>query len=196
MFESTDDGATWYDLSDGLPNAPILDLTLNGDGSKLFVANYGRGVYELPLTTSTSGGAGGTVPATLALSLGAAPSFGSFTPGVAKDYSASTTADVLSTAGDAALSVTDASGTASGHLVNGSFSLPQPLQAQASSPAAGTGSAFAAVSGTPLGLLSWAAPVSHDPVTIALRQTIGANDALRTGSYSKTLTFTLSTTTP
>jgi len=33
-------------------------------------------------------------------------------------------------------------------------------------------------------------------VTIALRQTIGAKDALRTGSYSKTLTFTLSTTTP
>jgi hypothetical protein len=33
-------------------------------------------------------------------------------------------------------------------------------------------------------------------VTIALRQTIGANDALRTGSYSKTLTFMLSTTAP
>jgi hypothetical protein len=44
--------------------------------------------------------------------------------------------------------------------------------------------------------LSWSIPVSHDPVTIALRQTIGANDALRTGSYTKTLTFTLSTTTP
>jgi hypothetical protein len=38
--------------------------------------------------------------------------------------------------------------------------------------------------------------VSNDPVTIAFKQHIGANDPLRTGSYSKTLTFTLSTTTP
>jgi hypothetical protein len=33
-------------------------------------------------------------------------------------------------------------------------------------------------------------------VSLGFRQLIGANDALRTGSYSKTLTFTLSTTTP
>jgi hypothetical protein len=52
------------------------------------------------------------------------------------------------------------------------------------------------VSGAPLALLSWSAPVSHDPVAIAFRQTIGSNDPLRTGSYGKTLTFTLSTTTP
>ena len=39
-------------------------------------------------------------------------------------------------------------------------------------------------------------PVSNDPVTITFQQSIGANDALRTGTYSKTLTFTLSTTTP
>ena len=32
--------------------------------------------------------------------------------------------------------------------------------------------------------------------TIAFKQAIGATDALRTGSYSKTLTFTLSTTNP
>jgi photosystem II stability/assembly factor-like uncharacterized protein len=197
VFESTDDGGHWFDLSAGLPNAPILDMGLSADHSTLFVANYGRGVYELPLTQSAGGGgAGGTVPATLALSLGAPASFGSFIPGVGQDYSASTTADVLSTAGDAALSVADPSGVSPGHLVNGSFSLPQPLQAQASSPAAGPGGAFAPVSGDPLVLLTWSAPTSHDPVTIALRQTIGQNDALRTGSYTKTLTFTLSTTTP
>jgi hypothetical protein len=34
----------------------------------------------------------------------------------------------------------------------------------------------------------------HVPVTFA--QAIGASDALRTGSYAKTLTFTLSTTAP
>jgi hypothetical protein len=33
-------------------------------------------------------------------------------------------------------------------------------------------------------------------VTIALRQSIAATEPLRTGRYSKTLTFTLSTTTP
>jgi hypothetical protein len=33
-------------------------------------------------------------------------------------------------------------------------------------------------------------------VTLSFEQAIGAKDALRTGSYSKTLTFTLSTTTP
>jgi hypothetical protein len=225
IFESTDDGAHWFNLSQGLPNAPILDMGFSADHSMLFVADYGRGVYELPLTTSVSGNggdsggptAGGTVPATLALTLGTAASFGPFTPGVAQDYTASTTADVLSTAGDATLSVADASGVSPGHLTNppsspsdetlpaasrgargseGSFSLAQPLQASASSPAAGPGGAPAAVSDSPLSLLSWSAPVSHDPVAIAFHQSIGANDPLRTGSYGKTLTFTLSTTTP
>ena len=61
----------------------------------------------------------GTVPATLSLTLGASASFGAFTPGVAKDYTASTTANVISSAGDAALSVSDP-----GHLMNGTFALP------------------------------------------------------------------------
>ena len=38
--------------------------------------------------------------------------------------------------------------------------------------------------------------MSNDPVTIGLKQSIGATDPLRTGTYSKTLTFTLSTTAP
>jgi hypothetical protein len=33
-------------------------------------------------------------------------------------------------------------------------------------------------------------------VTISFKQHVGASDALRTGSYSKSLTFTLSTTNP
>ena len=48
-------------------------------------------------------------------------SFGAFTPGVAKDYTASTTATVTSTAGDAALSASTAT------LTNGAFSLAQPV---------------------------------------------------------------------
>ena len=50
---------------------------------------------------------GGTVPATLALTLGTPASFGAFTPGVAREYTASTTATVISTAGDATLTVAD-----------------------------------------------------------------------------------------
>jgi hypothetical protein len=48
---------------------------------------------------------GGTVPATLSLSLGAPASFGAFVPGAAKTYTAQTTANVISTAGDASLTV-------------------------------------------------------------------------------------------
>jgi hypothetical protein len=114
----------------------------------------------------------GTVPATLSLTLGGAASFGAFTPGIAKDYTASTTANVISSAGDAALTVSDP-----GHLTNGTFALPEPL-----------GVAFSKA--------SWTAPVSNDPVTITFSQHVNANDALRTGAYSKTLTFTLSTTAP
>ena len=33
-------------------------------------------------------------------------------------------------------------------------------------------------------------------LTLAFKQTVGAGEALRTGTYSKTLTFTLSTTAP
>jgi hypothetical protein len=137
------------------------------------------------------------VPATLALTLGPPASFGPFTPGVAKTYEATTTANVISTAGDAALSVADPSSTATGHLVNGAFSLPSALTAKASS-AGGTGTAFAPVGGSssPTALLAYAAPKSNDAVTVTFQQAIGATDALRTGNYSKTLTFSLSTTTP
>jgi len=135
---------------------------------------------------------GGTVPATLSLTLGAPASFGAFAPGLANDYTASTSATVISTAGDAALSVTDPSPTASGRLVNGSFALPQPVQIKASS-LSGTGGAFAALPAT---LLTYGQPVSNDAVTVDFKQPIAATDALRTGTYGKTLTFTLSTTTP
>ena len=38
--------------------------------------------------------------------------------------------------------------------------------------------------------------MSNDAVTVTFRQAIGASDALRTGTYTRTLTFTLSTTMP
>ena len=137
------------------------------------------------------------MPATLALSLGTPAAFGAFTPGVPKDYTAGTTANVISTAGDATLSVSDPSSANTGHLVNGSFFLPQKLQASASS-LGGTAAAVGPVGGSaaPTSLLTYGGPVSNDSVTLTFKQTIGATDALRTGAYSKTLTFTLSTTQP
>ena len=123
-----------------------------------------------------NGTVGGSVPATLSLTLGAPAAFGAFTPGVTREYTATTTATVISTAGDATLTVAD-NGPNPGRLVNGAFALPQPLQG--------------------LGVVkTWIAPTSNESVPVTFKQTIGANDPLRTGSYSKTLTFTLSTTTP
>jgi hypothetical protein len=115
---------------------------------------------------------GASVPATLALTIDASASFGAFAPGVDATYTTHTTADVVSSAGDAALSVSDP-----GHLANGAFTLADPLQVLFSK-------------------RTWSAPVSHDPVTITFTQHIGANQPLRTGTYTKTLTFTLSTTSP
>jgi hypothetical protein len=114
----------------------------------------------------------GTVPATLSLTLGAPAAFGAFTPGIDKEYTATSSANVISTAGDATLTVSDP-----GHLVNGAFTLPEPLRVEFSKAA-------------------WTAPVSNDPVTITYKQLVKRTDPLRTGSYSKTLTFTLSTTQP
>jgi hypothetical protein len=145
--------------------------------------------------TSANGEVGGSVPATLSLAIGPPASFGAFTPGVPRVYDATTSATVLSTAGEAVLSVVDSSATAPGHLVNGAFSLPQPLQARARN-AANTSTAYNNVSGAPLNLLSYPGPISNDAVSLDFRQAIASNDALRTGTYSKTLTFTLSTTSP
>jgi hypothetical protein len=143
------------------------------------------------------GPVGGNVPATLSLTIAAPASFGAFVPGIARTYESSSQANVISTAGDALLSVHDPSPQNTGHLVNGSFFLPQPLQARARN-AANTGTAYNNVgsAASPLNLLTYSAPISNDAVTLGFSQRINANDALRTGTYGKTLTFTLSTTQP
>jgi hypothetical protein len=102
---------------------------------------------------------------------------------------------VSSSAAETTLSVTDNSATAPGRLVNGAFALETPVQVAATN-AANPSTAFGPLSGTPLTLLTYSAPIANDPVTIALKQPVTALEPLRTGSYSKTLTFTLSTTTP
>jgi hypothetical protein len=164
---------------DAVDNCPLVANVEQVDSDR-------NGTGDACGPTLASGAVSGAVPATLALTLGPAVAFGAFTPGVDRNYDASTTATVISSAGDATLSVSDPGANAAGRLVNGAFSLAEPLQGRV-----GT-AAFA-----PLGtLLTYAGPVSNDVVTIGFRQHIGPTQALRTGVYSKTLTFTLSTTTP
>jgi hypothetical protein len=140
---------------------------------------------------------GGTVPPTLSLTLGGPATFSPFIPGIGNNYDATSMANVISTAGDGNLSIADPATTNTGQLVNGAFALPTKVQARATS-AAGTGVALADVGGSanPTSLLNYSGPVSNDQVTLSFRQRINANDALRTGAYSKTLTLTLSTTQP
>ncbi len=160
--------------------------------AKDFKGNTSTGSKTIYIGMQAPTTVGGSVPATLALTMGAPAAFGALTPGVAKDYTASTTGTVVSTAGDATLTVADPSATATGHLVNGAFSLPQALQASSN------GTAFAPVGGSaaPTTLKTWSGPASNEVSTLTFKQPIASTDALRTGSYSKTLTFTLSTTTP
>ncbi len=155
-----------------------------------------------PQTVDTSVGA--TVPSSLALSVGnATPAFGTFTPGVAQTYSTSVAATVTTTAQSSTLSASDGSTTFPGHLVNtstgGPYSMVQGLQVDATStnPAATGGGVFSDLSlHNPATILSYSQPVSNDAVTLGFQQGVGATDPLRTGSYAKTITYTLSTTTP
>jgi plastocyanin len=139
----------------------------------------------------------GNVPATLSLGIGTSASLGTFALGVATDYLATVNANVTSSAGDATLTVFDPSTNAPGHLVNGTYVMAQPLQVKATN-TANPSTAFAPVpaAASPLTLLTWGGPVANDAVSVSFKQSVGATDPLRTGTYGKTLTFTLSTTAP
>ena len=197
-----DVGETWsyrcltrFDVAGVYENTAMAFAGSTVDGRSVTSARVGRQVVvsAAPASSvSVSGGVTGTVPATLALSLGASTSFGAFAPGATADYFASAAGAVTSTAGDATLAVTDPSTTATGHLVNGAFVMPQALQVSASSFAAG-GGAYAPV---PTEVLRYSGPASNDQVTVRFKQPVAASDALRTGTYTKTLTFTLSTSHP
>jgi peptidoglycan/xylan/chitin deacetylase (PgdA/CDA1 family) len=158
-----------------LTNAP----TVTGHGGNVWVDST---TDAISVGVAATGDVGGSVPATLALTLGAPATFAPFKPGVDDTYTASTTATVVSSAADAALTVSDPSGDHPGHLVNGAFFLPQPL--------------LAAGAPLPAVVKTYTGPASNDAVAVAFTQAIAATDALRTGAYAKTLTFTLSTTSP
>ncbi len=75
--------------------------------------------------------------------------------------------------------------------MNGTRALAQPIQA-------GVGGTLAPLKTdrTPLPLRRFTEPVSNNTTTIDFKQSIGADEALLTGAYAKTLVFTLSTSTP
>jgi hypothetical protein len=123
-------------------------------------------------STSQTTTAGGGVPATLALTLSGHGDFGTFVPGVDRTYSASISANAISTAADAALTV-----SGDQHLKNGAFQLAEPL-------------------GVSIAPDAFATPVTNAASTIAFSQHIGASESLHTGTYGTALTFTLSTTNP
>ncbi|MDA0169424.1 DUF1080 domain-containing protein [Solirubrobacter taibaiensis] len=154
------------DLVDG-----HIGLQMHGAGDDVFFRNVRVKQLEESVQEDTT--LNSTVPATLALSLGGQSSFGTFIPNVDRTYEASTTANVISTAGDAKLSVSPEPA----YLTNGAYTLSEPLQVAFSKS-------------------TWTGPVSNDPVTISFKQHISATQGLRTGNYSKTLTFTLATTNP
>ncbi|MDA0162115.1 hypothetical protein OM076_17715 [Solirubrobacter ginsenosidimutans] len=142
--------------------------------------------------------AGGTVGTTLGLTTPATTAmFEPFAPGTAKEYLVTAVVQVTSTAGDAALAVSDVATTGTGRLVNGTATLTNPLQvfATATQGTAGVGGAVGG-SAAPTQLITFAAPQTNRNTTLTFRQNITATETLRAGSYGKTLTFTLSTTAP
>ena len=203
---------TW-DFGDGSPKVTTTDAVVShtydtaGTKTATLTVTYADGETEsksfevadvpTPLFTNVDGTVSANVPLTLGLTLGQPASFGTFVPSVEQDYTASTTASVIASSGNAALSVSDADGVATGRLVNADYALPTPLQVKATSPA-GVSRAFADVGGStnPTTLLTYDRAVNDTDVTLDFKQHVGVRDALRAGRYSKTLTFTLSTTAP
>ncbi|MDA0136201.1 M12 family metallo-peptidase [Solirubrobacter deserti] len=178
---STDGGLTYPTvLAESTPNdgshevmfpsvtAAKARIKVEAIGNVFFDVNHA----DLALAAAPTLPVGGTVPATLSLALEPATPLGPFVPGVERDYASSSKAKVISTAGDAKLTVSEP-----GHLTNGAFSLAEPLRVAFSKS-------------------EWTGPVSNDTVDITYNQLIKRTDPLRTGTYSKTLTFTLSTTNP
>jgi hypothetical protein len=161
--------------------------------------NASSATASYTVVVKDDGDLGGSAPATLSMVLGTPAPFAPFTPGVPRDYTTSFIATIISTAADATLTVADASATNTGQMVNGTYALAQPLKAAgASANQYGHAGAGGIVGGSanPTTLVTYDGPVTNDPATLTFTQSIGGTDALRTGAYSKTLTFTLSTTNP
>ena len=177
---------------------------LHGDATR--TATRRAGTFKVVVTrgsTRTTATSAARCPGTLSLAVGGPAAFGAFTPGLEPRLPGTTMAGDggLRSAADAADLRTVADPERDGARASWSTA-----RSRAAAGAPGQGrrapAAWAATS------RRWAArrrrrrrwptagPVSSDAVSIGFKQSIGSTDALRTGTYSKSLTFTLSTTTP
>jgi photosystem II stability/assembly factor-like uncharacterized protein len=49
VFSSDDEGATWVNLTDNLPNVTVIDLVYHEEDRTLTAATYGRSIWRLPV---------------------------------------------------------------------------------------------------------------------------------------------------
>ena len=138
----------------------------------------------------------GEVPKTLTLAATCEKVvLGPFIPGVEEHYEGTCGLTATSTAAQSKLTAEDPSPTHTGHLVQGSYFLLKALEAKATAEEVGIGGAFEPLTEART-LLRFAEPFSVDNATVTFNQPIGKKDGLHTGTYAKTITLTLSTTTP
>jgi hypothetical protein len=164
------------------------------------------------VTASESDEAHGEVPFEQKLISNCDVNLGKFYAGVAEKQKHEGECSVVatSTAAESQLTAEDKeTSNHEGHLVhydsaaaNREFYLDEPLEADAVDhetgnvfPGPGIGAPFAPLT-SKVTLLSWADPINLDPVTVTFRQYILEHERLNTGTYSKVITLTLSTTTP
>ena len=148
------------------------------------------------LSSNSLGTISGNVGTVLSLTLGSSASFGSFTPAFGRNYDAATSANVVSTAANAALRGdpdTAQPGQAGQRRVRAVPAAAGPCEQRRDTSSALRRSAAAGARR----LMSYTSPTAGaDGVTVGFRQAILSNEVLRAGTYGKTLTFTVSTTEP
>jgi hypothetical protein len=186
----------------------VVVIAHNASGASAPVESAATAV----VTASESDEVHGEVPFEQKLTSNCHINLGKFYAGVAEKQTHEGECSVVatSTAAESQLTAEDQeTGNHEGHLVhydssdaNREFYLDDPLEADAVDhetgnvfPGPGTGAPFAPLT-SKVTLLSWADPVNLDPVTVTFRQYILEHERLNTGTYSKVITLTLSTTTP
>ncbi len=212
LIGSTDGGASWFEVQSGptriSTTGPLL-LAMN-DTTSGYADNTGSVSATITdvVTASAPESVSASVTPDLSISVAPSLSLGTLVPSLssASTNSASTDVTVTSTAADVSVSVSDpSSGSAKGHLVNSTsgpsgstegYVLANALQVAGPSGVFGSlDAASVLVFSDALSATSTAGEYSETtPVTF--RQTVNANEGLRSGTYAKALTFTAQTTTP
>ncbi len=173
----------------------------NSSGESVAAASAQTAVVEASVGVVVEG----KVPFTQTLATTCSPVvLGTFVPGKTQEYHNTCGLKATSTAAESKLVAEDASATDTGHLVQvytheafkETYELPEPLESKATSTQGGTGSGVFTSLVAPATLLTYAKPFSEDEMTVTFNQKIGLHDHLHTGTYAKTITLTLSTTTP